>query len=209
MARLDDATWLKIKVKFESTDADDIDPKTKKKLSIEYIAAEFGCTKGAISQKAKKDNWVRGKTKQTKQANISAISNLVEVTKQTKQELNEAEQPIFEQEVLAGAGLVGVAKPVANKFLRLADKIIDQVDEIIDNNPSGLHVKSQTDSGITYGRNTEFLKDLTPIMNPVNQILGIGKPDGPQTQVNIQNNNSATAIVEDVKKTVEDLKEMF
>lgn len=59
MARLTDADWLKIKVKFESTDSDDI--------SLEAIANEFGCSKGAISQKAKKDGWTRSRTKQTKQ----------------------------------------------------------------------------------------------------------------------------------------------
>lgn len=57
MARLNDKDWLKIKVQFESTDSDD--------TSLEAIAKEFGCSKGAISQKAKKDGWIRAKNKQT------------------------------------------------------------------------------------------------------------------------------------------------
>lgn len=181
MARLNDADWLKIKVKFESTDSDDI--------SLETIANEFGCSKGAISQKAKKDGWTRSRTKQTKQDNVNALNNLVEVTKQTKQELNEAEQEIFTGEVLASSKLKFEAATTQSRLLKLIDKAAQQVDDILDNNPSGLHVKSQNENGETFGRNTEFVKDLIPAMTAANAILGVGKDDKPTTAIQINNEN--------------------
>ena len=180
MARLNDADWLKIKVKFESTNSEDI--------SLEAIANEFGCSKGAISQKAKKDGWTRSRTKQTKQDNVNALNNLIEVTKQTKQELNEVEQELFTNEILAASKLKFEASTAQSRLLKLIDKAAQQVDNILDNNPSGLHIKSQGENGNSFGRNTEFVKDLIPAMNAANAILGIGK-EQPTTAIQINNEN--------------------
>ena len=89
------------------------------------------------------------------------------------------------------AELKNKAKGVQQSVLDLIKLASDQAKQIMVDNPSGLHVKSQGES-TAFGRNTEFVKDLIPAMNAANAILGIGKES---KDTNIQINNSTHAEV--------------
>lgn len=198
MARLSDDDWLKIKVKFESTNSDD--------TSLEAIANQFGCSKGAISQKAKKDGWIRAKNKQTKQDNVLILNELVSITTKTKQNIPETEQELFSKEIIDSSNLRILASTTQTKLLNLITQATIQAEQVLRDNPSGLHIKSQTDTGITYGRNTELVKDLIPAMNATNAILDIGKE--PQTQINVQQNNTQNNL-ESAKQVYNELQEFI
>ncbi len=54
-----------------------------------------------------------------------------------------------------------------------------------------MHIKSQTDSGITYARNSEIVKDLTPILNGINSQLN---PATTAVQINNESKSKKVSI---------------
>lgn len=173
MARLTDKDWLEIKTKYQAGH------------KLRDIAKEYNYDAGNITKRAKKDGWVHGEIQQEILSKANAVSDLITSETKIQQKIQQNQTEIVNREVFALAELKNVAKDVQQSMLNLIKLASEQAKNIIENNPSGLHVKSQGDS-TSYGRNTEFVKDLIPAMNAANAILGIGKES---KDTNIQINN--------------------
>lgn len=154
--------------------------------AIRAIAREFDIPHGTIQARIRKENWVQNLASQ-----VSEIKTKIQ---EISQVANPAQMVAIEQEI---TDAMQIAKSITNLqkgALNLHNIVIKKTIDGVQAGKLGVKEASQV---------------LANTGLKVDQIHKMNNPDGPQTQVNIQNNNSATAIVEDVKKTVEDLKEMF
>jgi len=151
------------------------------------IAQKFNYTAGNIVRKAKQLGWINGATMQVVQAKADAIKEIIAIDNKLKQSgKTEKEMEIINKKVMDLADLKYQNHVVQCDTIELMKKIVKQSSNIINDNPSGMHIKSQTDSGITYARNSEIVKDLTPILNGINSQLN------PATTA-VQINNDAKA----------------
>lgn len=177
MAYLTEQDWVRVKVRFESTEKAD--------MSIDAIAKEFGVSKGAVSQHATAGNWTRGKFKQAKQITAKCLNEV-------KASLPAPEQDFFEAEILSEAKLLNAACLAQHSLLTLVTKSVNQVNAVLDNSPDGLYVASEGSKGTRYGRTTEFVRDLAAAMPAANAILGHADK---QNTNNVQVNSSAPLVI--------------
>lgn len=156
--------------------------------SLSIISDKTGIDRSSISKRAKKDGWIQGEIQQLKNEKINAISDLATVENKIQQQIQPHQISEFNKAVDDGLRLKLLATNVQESMLELVELSTKQVKQVLKDNPSGLHIKSQGENGTSFGRNTELVKDLIPAMNAANAILGIGK-EAPQTAIQINNEN--------------------
>jgi hypothetical protein len=112
MAYSDD-DWDKIRADFECSD-----------LSYSDLADKHGVTKGAISKKAAKDGWVRGKRKQIVSKKVEAIQVIDSIEKETET-LTTYDQIAINQEVDRRLRLASLITSGIEKSQKLANDLLD------------------------------------------------------------------------------------
>ena len=173
MAKLSDKDWLEIKTKYSLN------------TPLRKIADEYNTSASTISRKANSENWqIDTELKQS----ISTVATDLSDLQQKMKHLQQPQSDIVVNEIINQAGLKKKANAVQESMLELIKLASNQAKQILQDNPSGLHIKSQGENGNSFGRNTEFVKDLIPAMNAANAILGIGK-EQPTTAIQINNEN--------------------
>lgn len=161
-------------------------------VKIRDIAQKFNYTAGNIVRKAKQLGWINGATMQVVQAKADAIKEIIAIDNKLKQSgKTEKEMEIINKKVMDLADLKFQNHVVQCDTIELMKKIVKQSSNIINDNPSGMHIKSQTDSGITYARNSEIVKDLTPILNGINSQLN---PATTAVQINNESKSKKVSI---------------
>lgn len=187
--KLTDKQWLEVKALYECGHG------------VTEIAKRFNTPKSTLQSRVKKENWQQGEIAQEIIENANALNIIHETSHKIAQNRTDTEIRTINDEILNLANVRNLAKQAQEDMFEVLSLATKQVKQILQDNPSGLHVKSQGDT-TSFGRNTEFVKDLIPAMNAANAILGIGKE--PQTQVNIQNNANAVADanLEDIVRRV-------
>ena len=173
MAKLTDNDWLEIQARYELGH------------TLRKIADEYGTSASTISRRATSENWQISNSLQ--QAVQVVASDLGELQQKT-QHMQQSQLDVVFDEVVRLSGIKQRASEVQESMLDLIKLASAQAKKLLQDNPSGLHVKSQGENGSTFGRNTEFVKDLIPAMTAANAILGIGK-EQPTTAIQINNEN--------------------
>jgi len=173
MARLTDKQWSEIEVRYKAGH------------KLRDIANEYGYNAGNITKRAKKLGWTHGKLQQELESKANHISGIIEIDNKLQQELQQNQIKVFNELAMDLSGLKYKALDVQHGMLDLINLTVQQARQVIQDNPDGLHIKTRGDNSTSYGRNTEFIKDLTAVMPVANAILGVGKPD---TAVQINNN---------------------
>lgn len=175
---------------------------TDKQITIARTAYEAGDSllssskqanipEATLRRYAKNESWEQGKWRTEIEENANSLKNIVKNDEAMANEMTNLQKQMTLERIIDLSGLKYQAQSVQESMLELVELSTKQVKQIILDNPSGLHIKSQGENGNSFGRNTEFVKDLIPAMNAANAILGIGKE--PVNQVNIQNNANAVA----------------
>lgn len=169
--------------------------------SLLSASKQANIPEATLRRYAKSGSWEQGKWRTEIEENANSLKNIVKNDEAMANEMTNLQKQMTLERIIDLSGLKYQAQSVQESMLELVELSTKQVKQILQDNPSGLHVKSQGDT-TSFGRNTEFVKDLIPAMNAANAILGIGKE--PQTQVNIQNNANAVADanLEDIVRRV-------
>lgn len=68
----------------------------------------------------------------------------------------------------------------------LVNQITNQATKFLADNPNGRHIKSISEKGVVFGRNTEIIKDLAPVINGINFESTIGEDDDKEGKSTIQ-----------------------
>lgn len=153
--------------------------------STAEIAKDYGIHYSLIQKKSKSDGWGKnGEISKIIQKRAIEVCDLIENT-ELPPATEEYQIKDIHSEILDVASLRLQAQKVQHNMLNLITKAQNQVRRVFDENESGMHVKSQGENGITYSRNTEFIKDLSGVMNSLNKLIGVD-----QEQTNIQINNN-------------------
>lgn len=171
MAKLTDKQWLEIKTKYSLN------------IPLRKIADDYNTSASTISRKANAENW---EIDTALKHSMSTVAVGLGDLQQKMQHMQQPQTDVIVNEIINQAGLKKRANIVQESMLDLIKLASDQAKQILQDNPNGLHVKSSGVAGESYGRNTEFVKDLIPAMTAANAILGIGKES---KDTNIQINN--------------------
>lgn len=175
---------------------------TDKQITIARTAYEAGDSLLSASKQAnipeatlrrysKANAWEHAKWRAQIEENANSIKSIIKNDEVMANEMPNLQKQMTLERIIDLSGLKYQAQSVQESMLELIKLASDQAKNILQDNPNGLHIKSDGANGSTFGRNTEFVKDLIPAMNAANAILGIGKE--PVNQVNIQNNANAVA----------------
>ena len=168
---------------------------TEKQFAIARTSYEAGDSLRDASRKseipettlrryAKTEGWECGKWRTQIETKANSIKNIIDVDEKMAQGMAQIQKQLSDDRILDLSGLKYKAQKVQDSMLDLINLATKQVTQVIENNPEGLHIKSQGET-TGYGRNTEFVKDLIPAMNAANNILGTSKaqPDNPDNPV--------------------------
>lgn len=189
--KLTDKQWLEVKALYECGHG------------VTELSKRFNTPKSTLQSRVKKENWQQGEIAQEIIENAKALNVIHETSHKIAQNRTDIEMRVIDDEILSIAKLKNSAYDSQLQMIELLTLATNQAKQIIQNNPSGLHVKSQTDNGVAYGRNTEFIKDLLPAMNATNAILGIGK-EQPTTAIQINNDISLEKQAKITYKQIKD-----
>jgi len=173
---------------------------TEKQITIARTAYEAGDSllsaskqanipEATLRRYAKSESWEQGKWRTEIEENANSLKNIVKNDEAMTNEMTNLQKQMTLDRIINLSGLKTKAQSVQESMLELVELSTKQVKQILQDNPSGLHVKSQNENGETFGRNTEFVKDLIPAMTAANAILGVGKDDKPTTAIQINNEN--------------------
>ena len=173
--KLTDKQWLDVKALYECGHG------------VTELSKRFNTPKSTLQSRVKKEQWVQGEIAQEIIENAKALNVIHDNSHKIAQNRTETEIRAINNEILDLAGLKKRATNVQESMLELVELSTKQVKQVLKDNPSGLHIKSQGENGTSFGRNTELVKDLIPAMNAANAILGIGK-ESPQVAVQVNNN---------------------
>ncbi|MCC2644760.1 MAG: hypothetical protein K0R94_538 [Burkholderiales bacterium] len=177
MTKLTQKQWIEIKAKYQMG------------KSIREIAREYNYDSGNLSRKAKKEGWVHGEIQHLITAKANAINEVAKTTAEIQQATLPKQQETIEREVLVLAGLKQKSLHVQYQVMDLVNDIVKQTIVFVANNQSGLYIKSQSETGITYGRNSEIVKDLAPILNGINSIIN------PKSDITVNNNQQNNMLI--------------
>ena len=139
MAKLIDKDWLEIKTRYELGH------------TLRKIADDYGINASTISRKANAENW---EIQIPLQQSVLAVSNDLGELQQKTQHMQQEQINVVFNEVVKLSGLKQRASEVQEYMLDLIKLASTQAKQILQDNPSGLHVKSQGENGSTFGRNT-------------------------------------------------------
>lgn len=161
--------------------------------SLLSASKQANIPEATLRRYAKSGSWGQGKWRTEIEENANSLKNIVKNDEAMANEMTNLQKQMTLERIIDLSGLKYQAQSVQESMLELVELSTKQVKQLLQDNPSGLHIKSQGESGSTFGRNTEFVKDLIPAMNAANAILGVSK-EIPAAQVNIQNNNTANSV---------------
>jgi hypothetical protein len=89
------------------------------------------------------------------------------------QNMGQMQKQLCDEQILNLAGLRLKAEKVLYAFLDLMHEIVNKAHKTVSQSKNGLYIKSKGYNSISYGRLTEFIKDLVPSMQLCNTILGL------------------------------------
>lgn len=176
MAKLTDKQWLEVKALYECGHG------------VTELSKRFNTPKSTLQSRVKKENWQQGEIAQEIIENAKALNVIHETSHKIAQNRTDTEIRAINNEILNLANVKNLAMQAQEDMFEVLSLATAQVKQILLDNPNGLHVKSVGAAGESYGRNTEFMKDLIPAMSAANAILGIGK-EQPTTAIQINNEN--------------------
>ena len=174
--KLTNKQWLEVKALYECGHG------------VTELAKRFNTPKSTLQSRVKKEDWQQGEIAQEIIENAKALNVIHDTSHKIAQNRTDTEIRTINDEILNLANVRNLAKQAQEDMFEVLSLATKQVKQILQDNPSGLHIKSQGENGNSFGRNTEFVKDLIPAMNAANAILGIGK-EQPTTAIQINNEN--------------------
>lgn len=180
--KLTDKQWLEVKALYECGHG------------VTELSKRFNTPKSTLQSRVKKENWQQGEIAQEVIENANALNIIHNTSHKIAQNRTNTEIRTINDEILNLVNVRNLAKQSQEDMFEVLSLATKQIKQLMKDNPCGLHIKSQGENGNTFGRNTEFVKDLIPAMNAANAILGIGK-EQPTTNVQINNDNDNDKIL--------------
>lgn len=183
--------WAKIKTRYQLGER------------VNDIAADFNYKASNICRKARQEGWTHNELQDVTVARVDKVTEIIDTMVETDKEIKNISNPLqkeyIAEEILRRVGLSMLNDKVHKEALELANNVTKQAQKLVKNNPSGLYVKSEGVNGKTYGKNTEVIKDLSPIFAGINQRLN----PNPTSSVNIQNNQQINTTSTDFDNLTE------
>jgi hypothetical protein len=157
---------------------------TEKQITIAQVSFEAGDSLREASRKsnipettlrryAKKLFWVNGKWRTYMDIKASAVKAVLATEIGMAQNMGQMQKQLCDEQILNLAGLRLKAEKVLYAFLDLMHEIVNKAHKTVSQSKNGLYIKSKGYNSISYGRLTEFIKDLVPSMQLCNTILGL------------------------------------
>ena len=165
---IDKDVWLKAKALFEIG------------KSLTDIAEATGIDKSSISKRAKKEGWDKGKNQQLVIDKVNTVNDLEELNSQIQQLPSQIQQEVVNAEISEQLALIKSIQNLDKGALNLHGIILKKT------------ISKAMSGEMSEQEASRVAQSMGLSVDKVAARAGIGKE--PQTQVNIQNNNTANAV---------------
>lgn len=152
--------WNEIQARYEAGD----------KLTV--IADQYLMRASSICIEAKrrgwdrtnrKEGWIRKNKKEIVKPRTNRIRLEIKEAPKNKKLIKINDIPIHGLLNDLDESIKQKSKILLERFIEVTNIAISQTIELMNENPNGLHISSQGNSGIRYSRNTQFINDLIPL----------------------------------------------
>jgi len=190
LSRLSEKKWDQVRIRYQMGD------------KIRDIAKDCNIDSGNLVTKMKREGLVHGSMSEFATEAAESINNVAQELVQCSDIAanNKYQQQLIAKEVLRRFALLKMIDETHEQVIKLSSEVAKQARKVVKNNPSGFYVKGHNDHGPTYGRNSELLKDLTPIIATIGQRLNPAHTShstsvAVQSNQQVNNDNSEKVII--------------
>lgn len=162
--------------------------------TLTSISQKYRCSAQIINRRAIKELWEQGKYKKLIDKKSDLLKNIMKIDMELKETLSAQEIDGVNEVVIDLAELRFKANQAQHEMLELVNISARQVKKIIENSPTGLYVKSRGKDFENFGRSTEFVKDLLPVMPIANEIIGLNEQNTTNVQINKNSEDEKVTI---------------